>query len=150
MPPILVPMVASAQPLTQHSFARVHQPSTAKPANKTSMNVPRLPLPVRMVVCVWTRWVHSTAAALNSTPASTVRPSTCRAAPRHAKMEAHVSRRETPPMTVAAFQVTCTNTVLHPLIIPNTVDLLGLWSSCTTAHWFFCCPITSVDLKSCL
>lgn len=52
VPPILVPMVASAQPLTQHSFARVHQPSTAKPANKTSMNVPRLPLPVRMVVCV--------------------------------------------------------------------------------------------------
>lgn len=52
------------------------------------------------------RLVRSIADALKSTLANTVRPPTCPAAPHRARMEAPVSKREKPPMTAAACQVT--------------------------------------------
>lgn len=106
VPPIPVQTVASAQPLIQTISAPAHPLSMVKPASKMSTSVPRLPLPVLMVVYVWTRWARTTVAALKNTLANTVRPPTCHAAHHHVRMEAPASRRETPYTTAAACQVT--------------------------------------------
>lgn len=126
--PIHVQMGASAQRLIPPTSAPAHPPSTVKPANKMSTSVPRRPLPVSMVVCVCTRWAHTTAAVLKSTLANTVRPPTCHAVPHHARMEAPVCRRETPPMIVAACQASQV----------RTVSITSMTVQATTARMVVC------------
>lgn len=103
---IHVQMVASALPLIPPTSAPAHPPSMARPASKMSTSAHRPPPLASMAAFVSTRWARTTADALRSTLANTVRHHTCHAAPLHAKMEAPVFRRETPPTTAPVFQVT--------------------------------------------
>lgn len=144
--PIHVRTVASARPSIPPTSAPARPPSTVRPASKTSTSVPRPRLRVSTVACVLMRWAHTTADALKSTWANTVRPPTCLAAPHHARTEVPASRRETPPMTAAVSQVTHKNNW-------NSNFPAGVWRY-TWLWWhfntYFCSPIASVDLKTSL
>lgn len=105
VPQTPVPTVASAPPLSLTTSVPAHPSSTAKPANKTSMNVPRARLPARMAACASTRSAGTDVSAQQSTRASTARAATYPATHLPATMEAPASRRETPAMNAPVCQV---------------------------------------------
>lgn len=104
-------MEGNALLLIPTTSARVRRLSMVQLASKTSTNVPKLLPRALTVVYVLMRLDPTTAAALKSILASTVRLHTCRVARHPARMEEHVFKREKLPTTAAACQVLWATTV---------------------------------------
>lgn len=111
VPPTLVPMVASAYPLSLHTSVAALLASMAPPAGKMLTSAARTP------GCVATEAPATTSSAPTAVPAvppirvPTVNCPTCPAAPHPARMGAPAALRETPPTSVPACQALLARTV---------------------------------------
>lgn len=124
VPQILVPTAVSVVPLILTTFATAHPSSQAKPANKTSMSAPRVPLLARTVACVRTRWARIVATALRSTPGNTVRPSISPVTPHHATTGAPAYRRERRATSAPVCQALVVRTARRTLMTVQTIAAL--------------------------
>lgn len=124
VPQIHVPTAVSVVPLIPTTSATARPSSLAKPANKMSTSVPRVPLLARTVACVRMRWAHIAATALRSTLGDNARPSISPVTLHHATTEAPASRRERRAMSAPVCQASVVRTAKRTLMTVQTIVAL--------------------------